>query len=406
VLRENTWGCLLAGRLIIVDDEPVILDLFRAVFEGEPYEVLSFSTGMEAMAEMRARGVDVLLTDKNLPDIGGLDLLRVAHEVQPDSEGIIITGYASLETALEAIQLGAFDYIIKPPRDVFEVRRKVRQAFIKVAMVRENQRLLEQLKAQNEVLELALEEMKELQSELIHSEKLAGIGVLAAGIAHEVCSPLFGVLGLAEAIRAEEDMAVASNHAGEIEKYATQIKNIVHELSVYARDTGREEPQEVNVGEVVGDAALLVARSMTIPIEAIQVEEEPGVATVSARKGELQQVFVNLIKNAVQAVQHQYGRMGTAGEGRVCVHVRTHLRHVRVDVVDNGPGVEDEKKRAVFDPFFTTKDPGQGTGLGLNIVYRILTRYRGSIQVHDSEGGGATFVVKIPVRSASSQGLG
>ena len=71
--------------------------------------------------------MDVLLTDKNLPDVGGLELLRIAHEVQPDAEGIIITGYASLETALEAIQLGAFDYILKPPRDVFEVRRKVRR---------------------------------------------------------------------------------------------------------------------------------------------------------------------------------------------------------------------------------------------------------------------------------------
>lgn len=396
----------MGGRLIIVDDEPVILDLFRAVFEGEPYDVLSFATGNEAAEEMKKGGVDVLLTDKNLPDVGGLELLRIAHEVQPDAEGIIITGYASLETALEAIQLGAFDYILKPPRDVFEVRRKVRQAFTKVELARENQRLMSQLKAQNEVLELALEEMNELQSELIHAEKLAGIGVLAAGIAHEVSSPLFGVLGLAEAIRAEQDMAVAATHAGEIEKYATQIKNIVRELSVYARDAGREEPQEVVVGDVAREAVLLVARSMTLPVEAILVEDESDQATVSARPGEIQQVVVNLVKNAVQAVQQHHGRLRAQGEGKVRVVVRTHLRHVWVEVIDNGPGIEDEEKRAVFDPFFTTKEPGQGTGLGLNIVYRILTRYRGSILVRDTDGGGATFEVKLPLRAASSEAQG
>ena len=396
----------MGGRLIIVDDEPVILDLFRAVFEGEPYDVLSFATGQEAAEEMRKGGVDVLLTDKNLPDVGGLELLRIAHEVQADAEGIIITGYASLETALEAIQLGAFDYILKPPRDVFEVRRKVRQAFTKVQLARENQRLVSQLKAQNEVLELALEEMNEMQSELIQTEKLAGIGVLAAGIAHEVSSPLFGVLGLAEAIRAEEDLTVAASHAGEIAKYATQINHIVRELSVYARDAGREEPQEVVVGDVLREAVLLVARAMTLPVEAIVIEDESGRAMVSARAGELQQVFVNLIKNAVQAIQQEHGRLMVQGAGSLRVVVRAHLRHVWVEVIDNGAGIDEEQKLAVFDPFFTTKEPGQGTGLGLNIVYRILTRYRGSIRVRDTAGGGATFEVKLPLRAASSEAQG
>ncbi|MBT3221304.1 MAG: response regulator, partial [Proteobacteria bacterium] len=116
------------GRLIIVDDEPVILNLLGSVFKNEPWEVVSCRTGAEALAAME-EGFDVLLTDKNLPDIGGLTLLQRAHEIQQDSEVLVITGYASLDTALQAMELGAFDYIVKPPKNIFDVQKKVRQAF-------------------------------------------------------------------------------------------------------------------------------------------------------------------------------------------------------------------------------------------------------------------------------------
>ena len=132
------WRCALSERLYIVDDEPVVLEIFEMLFANEPYDVSSFATGSEALQRIRQEGVDVLLTDKNLPDVGGLELLRAAREKDPDSQTILITGYASLETALEAFQLGAFDYILKPPRDVHDVLRKVQQAFDKVRMAREN----------------------------------------------------------------------------------------------------------------------------------------------------------------------------------------------------------------------------------------------------------------------------
>ena len=162
-------------RLVIVDDEPVILNLLSAVFDrDEDIEVIRCPDGTSALEAM-ALGVDVLLTDKNLPDVGGLELARRARELWPDVEVIVITGYASLDTALAALELDVFDYIIKPPKDIHDVRRKVRQAFDKQAMARENRRLMASLTERNTELEEALSALKDIQAELIQSEKLAGI---------------------------------------------------------------------------------------------------------------------------------------------------------------------------------------------------------------------------------------
>ena len=383
------------GRLIIVDDEPVILNLLRSVFDGEAYSVLAFPDGRSALEAMESGGVDVLLTDKNLPDIGGLELLRHAKRIQADAEGIIITGYASLDTVLAAMQLDAFDYIVKPPKDIFDVRRKVRQAFEKVRMGRENRRLMAEIKERNGELERALAELRELQSELIQSEKLAGIGVLAAGIAHEISSPLFGVMGLAEAIAEESDAELMHGYANEIVEYATNIKEIVVQLSGYSRDAGREYHGEVELQQVVDDAVRLVVLSLAIPLSTVRVVCE-GSPRVAARGSELQQVFVNLVKNAVEAVLEHHAEPESGAQGLVEVRVDEVGRYARARVIDNGPGIPAEQQSTIFDPFYTTKPPGRGTGLGLNIVYRILTKYRGTVQVESTLNEGTTFEVRLP----------
>lgn len=383
------------GRLIIVDDEPVVLDLLAAVFQGEDgLEVVRCPDGKRALEAMAA-GVDVLLTDKNLPDVGGLELARRAREVQPDAEVIVITGYASLDTALAAMELDVFDYIVKPPKDIFDVKRKVKQAFEKQRMGRENRRLLVELQQRNGELEGALAELRELQAELIQSEKLAGIGTLAAGIAHEISSPLFGVMGLAEAIHDEDDLELVRGYASEIVEYARTIKDIVVQLSGYSRTAESEYHTTVDLPRVIDDAARLVVRSLSFDPRCVVMEAEEGLY-VNARTSEVQQVFVNLVKNAVEAVLERYGH-DDPFPGRVTIRAGRTPKQVWASVGDNGPGIPKDRQSAIFDPFYTTKPPGRGTGLGLNIVYRILTKYRGQVTVESVEGEGATFVVRFPV---------
>lgn len=378
------------ARLIIVDDEPVILDLLVSLFDAS-YEVVACATGNAALRAMESGGVDLLLTDKNLPDINGLDLLDHAHRLQPDAEVIIITGFASLDTALVALQRGAFDYIVKPPKSIFDVQRKVEQALGRQAMRRENVRLVRELAQRNTELETALVQVRKTQAELIQAEKLAGIGTLAAGIAHEIRSPLFGVIGLSEAILVEDDLELVRGYAREIVEQGRIIDEIVSSISGYSRSAEREWVTAVDAAAVVHDAVRLVVRSGGFEADRVHADAEPGVQ-VEARASEVQQILVNLIKNALEAVMEHR----TDGSGRVDVTLRTEDGFAVFRVADNGPGIALEAQKDIFDPFYTTKAPGKGTGLGLNIVWRIVTRYQGTVSVSSTPGEGSVFTVRLP----------
>jgi len=389
-----TEGTSAAKHLLIVDDEPVILQILKAVFEDEPVRLSCVGTGADARRIIEEQGCDLLITDKNLPDINGLELLRLAKDANPFSEVIIITGYASLETALTAMEYDAFDYVVKPLNNVFDIRKKVQQAIIKQDLAMENRRLLDSLRDQNQALESALAETRALQAELIQSEKLAGIGTLAAGVAHEVSSPLFGIMGLAEAIGDEDNPEKVSQYARDIIGYCQGIREIVVDLSSYSRASDLDGLEEIDLAEVTADALRLVQRSAKVEGVHFDNQIAPGLV-FQARPNELQQVLVNLVKNAAEAALDEHG---PGGGGKVLITAGKELGHILLEVSDNGVGIPEDRRAVVFDPFYTTKPPGKGTGLGLNVVYRIVTKYRGTVQVQSDEGEGTSFQVRLPTQ--------
>lgn len=378
-------------HLLVVDDEPVILQILKAVFDEEPWRLTLVGSGNDAKRIIDSERVDLLLTDKNLPDINGIELLKFAKQKEPLTEVIILTGYGSLETALSAIELDAFDYVLKPLNNVFDIRKKVRQAFAKQDIALENRRLIAELRDKNTALEAALDETRALQAELIQSEKLAGIGTLAAGIAHEISSPLFGIMGLAEAIADEQDLALAQSYARDVVEYCRTVRDIVVELSSYSRAASNEYLTTVEFSRVIQDALRLVERSSDTTGVRFETNLEANLF-LHARTNEIQQVFVNLIKNASEAV-----RDAQPEGGFVRISAGRTGNHVWATVSDNGAGIDADKQKLIFDPFYTTKAPGKGTGLGLNIVYRIVTKYRGAIQVDSESGKGTTFELRFPL---------
>jgi len=368
------------GRLIVVDDEPVILSVLTRLF-SDHYETVGCASGREAKDAI-AGGVDVLLTDKNLPDISGLDLVDAAKRQQPDAEVLILTGFATLDSATAAIRAGVYDYIVKPPRSILEVKRRVDAAFQKQRMSRANRELAESLAQRNR-------ELEEVQSELVQSEKLAGIGTLAAGIAHEINSPLFGVLGLAEAIEDEEDLSFAREYAGDIVRYARQIQSIVSQLSQYSRMSNLEPVVQLSLREVVEDVITLLARTLSLDPNVVEVQVPP--LQVRTRATELRQVLVNLIRNALDACEEA----GTLAPG--CVRVSaSEDAGISIAVEDNGPGVPKATVGKLFEPFFTTKVPGKGTGLGLYVSHRIVQGLGGNLVLDTTYTSGARFVVTLP----------
>jgi C4-dicarboxylate-specific signal transduction histidine kinase len=384
-------------QLLLVDDEPVIVQVLKAVFEGEPYRLTTASNGKDALAVIASSQVDLVITDKNLPDVGGIEILRAAKAKDPLAEVIILTGYGSLETALTALELDAFDYVLKPLNNVFDIRNKVRKADQKQQMAMENRRLIQELSRKNAELEAALDDARALQAELIQSEKLAGIGTLAAGIAHEISSPLFGILGLAEAVTDEQDLGLAQGYARDIVEYCRTIRDIVVDLSSYSRSATHEYLTTVELAKVIADALKLVERSAPVENVVFSTNIEPGLY-LSARTNELQQVFVNLIKNAAEAVNDRVLADPTGTAPRtVVVQAGRSDGVLWARVADSGLGIPEDRLRLIFDPFYTTKPAGKGTGLGLNIVYRIVTKYRGQIQVQSKVGEGTEFNLRFPV---------
>lgn len=232
-------------------------------------------------------------------------------------------------------------------------------------------------------------EEQRLQEQLIQSEKLAGIGVLASGITHEINNPLSGIIGMAEIAMEEEDSSKNKEYLKDILNCAQRIGEIVKGLKSYSRAAKKGELTPVDLNEVLEESLKMVRLAVkTASVEV--VKEFQPLEKIEANTGEIQQVFTNLMTNAYQAMDGRGGRLSLS--------TRSLNDYVEVRVGDNGTGIPQKYLSQIFDPFFTTKNPGEGTGLGLNIVYRIVTKYEGTIDVESKEQIGTTFTIKFPNR--------
>jgi len=228
---------------------------------------------------------------------------------------------------------------------------------------------------------------KTLQEELIQSEKMAGIGTLVSGIAHEINNPLGAILGTADLILPETaDNPRLKEYTQDIIRYAQNAAEVISELMAYSHKN-KSAPEDVNIANVMENSLKMAMRGMdfsTITVRKNFEKTDP----VQANATELQQVFLNLIVNSVQAMN---------GDGILTLGLKQEGSDVIATVQDNGVGIKEENLDNVFNPFFTTKDPGAGTGLGLSIAYHIVSKAGGRITLDSKEGKGTQFRVVLPV---------
>jgi len=228
-----------------------------------------------------------------------------------------------------------------------------------------------------------------LQKKLIQSEKLAGIGTLASGVAHEINNPLAGILGMAEAARDEEDPVVCKGYLDDIITYVLNASSIVKELAVYSRKASKEERVQVGLGTVILDALKMAAHAAPLSKIKVHRQLEPG-CYINGNAGELQQVFVNLIVNAIHAMD---------GRGDLTLKCWREQHKVCAKVIDTGIGIPEKDLNRIHDPFFTSKPVGKGTGLGLYVVYNIVSKYDGLFECESVEGQGTSM--KLEFNSAT-----
>jgi two-component system NtrC family sensor kinase len=248
-------------------------------------------------------------------------------------------------------------------------------------------RNFQQLKAR---LTQSRQQLVEAQKQIYHAEKLASIGRLASGVAHEINNPLNGIRHCLYAIRQEpENREQTAEFLRLIDEGLAHVDMVVQKLLQFARKQGeRALPVDVNAG-IRTVLSLLDYRLKERRVD-LQLELDPALPPVVADPQLLQEVFMNLLLNAFDAAEEG---------GRVAVRTGSDgTTAVRVSVTDDGVGIAEANLPHIFEPFFTTKDPGKGTGLGLSVAQGIVEAYRGTIGVESRPGAGSTFTVRLPMQ--------
>jgi PAS domain S-box-containing protein len=238
-------------------------------------------------------------------------------------------------------------------------------------------------------------ERKKMEEQMSHTEKLASMGTLAAGVAHEINNPLAIILGFTDLLL--EKAALGSEEHDiltTIERQATTAKRVVENLLSFARYKEYKE-EEIDLNKNL-ETVLSVTRN-TLLLNRISVDQymQDDLPAIKVDSGELQQVFFNIINNAIYAMK---------GGGGLTIITKAFNNQVEIRFADTGPGIKKEYRTRIFDPLFTTKDVGEGTGLGLSVSYGIVTKYGGSITFEtktkeESEETGTTFIITLPVKA-------
>jgi signal transduction histidine kinase len=236
-----------------------------------------------------------------------------------------------------------------------------------------------------------VQEEQELRAQLMQADKLATLGTFAAQIAHDLKNPLYCIREFAQFIEEELDPSRIKEYSQEILKADTYLTSIVEGLTAYTRSSC-SEPECVRLSDLL-DQAVKMARFATVSNEVEILREYHAVPSIHADPAELLQVFVNLITNAVQAMN---------GQGRVTLMIQNEADKILVSIKDTGPGIPADSLSKIFTPFFTTKERGAGTGLGLSIAKTLVNKYGGDIAVESEEGKGSTFMIRFPVLSPAN----
>lgn len=238
-----------------------------------------------------------------------------------------------------------------------------------------------------------LTERKRAEESLIHSEKLAGIGILSSGIAHEINNPLAGIMGYAEVIMEETNPENIRQYAKQIVKNVERASDIVNWLSRYSRGAKDSNVMDVDLNEILNES--LEALKLTRDTTGINISRDYNhIPTIKGNRTELQQIFLNLLNNAIDALPDS---------GDIGLSTIADNGFIKVMISDNGRGIPNDHIGKVFEPFFTTKKVGEGTGLGLYVTSMIVKKHYGQIDVESEIGKGTSFTLKFPKGKALPQ---
>ena len=402
-------------KILIVDDEPKNLKILGAHLQTFHCNYEIATNGLECIEKAKTYCPDLILLDVLMPKMDGIEACKKLRD-DPQTAiipVIILTGLDDRVSRLNALSVGANDYLIKPV-DMAELMIRARN--------------LLQLKNFGDIIKKRGIELERTHARLFQQEKLASLGQLAAGVAHEINNPLAFITSNLGSLQKHMDRLLnfmeiqskaidsASNCAEEKRRAilqqlrederslkieyvitdigklisesldgATRVKRIVQELKSFCRaDDNELKLADINTGL---ESALNIVWN-ELKYKATVKKEFGQIPLTKCNPGRLSQVFMNILINAVQAIDTQ---------GVIIIKSWHADRNIYVSICDTGCGIPEETLSRIYEPFFTTKEVGKGTGLGLSIAYDIVKAHNGDITVQSERGKGTTFTVKMPV---------
>ncbi|MGA3268642.1 MAG: ATP-binding protein [Verrucomicrobiota bacterium] len=377
------------ATLLVADDEPDMLRFLKSQL-APIYEVIEAVDGQQAVEKASQFLPDIILLDMMMPEKDGLQACREIRGNVPTQNipVILLTARADEETKLAALEVGASDFLAKP--------FSTTELHVRIKNLVESHGYQRSLSKQNVALESTIEQLKDTESQLVQTEKLASLGRMSAGIIHEINNPLnFATTGL-YALRAKGKL-LPPDQRGEYEEILAdvetgiqRVQRIVSDLRTFTHPDV-EQCDQVDVAEVVGASLRFLSGEWR---DKVRIEEKLAAGqTIWANRNKLVHVLVNLLQNSLDALEHK----AFAGEvATIWVEGRLEADRSIIVIRDNGAGIDTEHLGKIFDPFFTTKDVGKGMGLGLSICYRIVREYDGRISVKTERGRFCEFTLDFP----------
>lgn len=402
---------------MVVDDHAATRLLLKKQLQQGGYDVTLATNGLEAVALAIQMSPALIICDWMMPKVDGLEVCRQVkgNPKLAATFFILLTSKGELADRVRGLDAGADDFLSKPV-EPSELLARVR------AGLRLYQSQLE-LSQANQQLSKTLQELQQTQVQLIQSEKMSSLGQLVAGIAHEINNPISFIHGNlnyakkyvqdlihlvqlyreyvvpeveAEAEAMELDFAIADlvKVFDSMKTGAERIRDIVLSLRNFSR-SDQSDLKVVNIHEGINSTLSLLHHRLS----GIEIIKEYGdLPKVSCYPGQLNQVFLNILNNAIDALiemQHHSS----------CISIRTKLldrHHIAIIIADNGTGIQPENAKKIFDPFFTTKPLGQSKGLGLTVCYQIIVeKHKGNLQCSSELGQGTKFTILLPLHLSS-----
>jgi C4-dicarboxylate-specific signal transduction histidine kinase len=371
--------------VLYCDDDALPLRAFDANF-GQRYRIFRCSSPNEALTllEQRRGEIGVVLSDQRMPGMSGVELLERARTLAPDAKRMLVTAYADMQAVVDAVNRGQVTRYFVKPWDRAEM-----------------------LAALEDALKSARLEMKirEMESRMMKAERLATLGQVTTGIAHELMGPVGylsqnvavlrrdidqGIGYMNKHLGQDYDQAVAEmvkdlpSLVGDLVTGTEHLRQVAHALKAQAR--GDETEQAAEISEVVSFAVKLARAEVR---DRAQLTSNGDPVRVLFGPVKLLQVLLHLIVNAAQAME------GVGRQGRIEVRWHTQDRNVILTVSDNGHGIPVELQEKVFQPLFTTKPVGIGTGLGLSICKELVTQYGGKVKLTSVPGEGTDIELSL-----------